>query len=334
MSRRLFAPTRWTPPAAPADAGRTAITRDLVISHQLDTGGHGPEDVIFDDRGRVLAGLEGGRIVALDLGSGAVTTLGTTGGRPLGLQPCPDGSVLICDHDRGLLRLTERGSVEVLVDTVDGKPLTFASNVVQGPDGTIWFTTSTTRWDLDHYRGDMLEHSSTGRLIRLDPDGVVTTVLTDLDFANGLVLAPDASHLLIAETSGYRILRHWLTGPASGTTRPFVENLPAFPDNMSMGSDGLIWVAMVAPRNALLDRLLPLPGFIRVLIWNLPEAVQPQPAPISWVMAFDLDGRVVHDLRSTDGSYGFVTAVAEHDGTLVLGSLREGTVAVAQMSAD
>lgn len=334
MSRRLFAPTRWTPPAAPADAGRTAITRDLVISHQLDTGGHGPEDVIFDDRGRVLAGLEGGRIVALDLGSGAVTTLATTGGRPLGLQPCPDGSVLICDHDRGLLRLTERGSVEVLVDTVDGKPLTFASNVVQGPDGTIWFTTSTTRWDLDHYRGDMLEHSSTGRLIRLDPDGVVTTVLTDLDFANGLVLAPDASHLLIAETSGYRILRHWLTGPASGTTRPFVENLPAFPDNMSMGSDGLIWVAMVAPRNALLDRLLPLPGFIRVLIWNLPEAVQPQPAPISWVMAFDLDGRVVHDLRSTDGSYGFVTAVAEHDGTLVLGSLREGTVAVAQMSAD
>lgn len=334
MSRRLFAPTRWTPPAAPADAGRTAITRDLVISHQLDTGGHGPEDVIFDDRGRVLAGLEGGRIVALDLGSGAVTTLATTGGRPLGLQPCPDGSVLICDHDRGLLRLTERGSVEVLVDRVDGQPLTFASNVVQGPDGTIWFTTSTTRWDLDHYRGDMLEHSSTGRLIRLDPDGVVTTVLTDLDFANGLVLAPDASHLLIAETSGYRILRHWLTGPASGTTRPFVENLPAFPDNMSMGSDGLIWVAMVAPRNALLDRLLPLPGFIRVLIWNLPEAVQPQPAPISWVMAFDLDGRVVHDLRSTDGSYGFVTAVAEHDGTLVLGSLREGTVAVAQMSAD
>ena len=116
MSRRLFTPKRWTPPAAPADEGRTAITRDLVIAHQIETGGHGPEDVIFDERGRVLAGLEGGRIVALDLGSGAVTTLGTTGGRPLGLQPCPDGSVLICDHDRGLLRMTPDGEVEVLVD--------------------------------------------------------------------------------------------------------------------------------------------------------------------------------------------------------------------------
>ncbi len=331
MSRRLFTPKRWTPPAAPADEGRTAITRDLVIAHQIETGGHGPEDVIFDDRGRVLAGLEGGRIVALDLGSGAVTTLGTTGGRPLGLQPCPDGSVLICDHDRGLLRMTPDGEVEVLVDRVDGEPLTFASNVVQGPDGTTWFTTSTTQWDLEHYRGDMLEHSSTGRLIRLDPDGTVSTILTDLDFANGLVLAPDASHLLIAETSGYRILRHWLTGPATGETEPLVENLPGFPDNMSLGSDGLVWVAMVAPRNALLDRLLPLPGFVRVLVWNLPEAVQPQPAPISWVMAFDLDGRVMHDLRSSESTYGFVTAVAERNGTLVLASLQEDTVAVVDL---
>lgn len=289
--------------------------------------------MIFDDRGRALAGLEGGRIVALDVGSGAVTTLGTTGGRPLGLQPCPDGSILICDHDRGLLRLTYGGAVEILVDSVDGQPLTFASNVVQGPDGTIWFTTSTTRWDLEHYRGDMLEHSRTGRLVRRDPDGVVSTLLTNLDFANGLVLAPDASHLLIAETSGYRILRHWLTGPAVGETEPLVENLPGFPDNMCLGSDGLIWVAMVAPRNALLDRLLPLPGFIRVLIWNLPEAVQPQPAPISWVMAFALDGRAVHDLRSTGGSYGFVTAVAERDGTLVLASLQEDTVAVVEIPA-
>ena len=334
MSRRLFTPKRWTPPAAPADEGRTAITRDLVIAHQIETGGHGPEDVIFDDRGRVLAGLEGGRIVALDPGSGAVTTLGTTGGRPLGIQPCPDGTVLVCDHDRGLLRLTPDGDVEVLVDKVDGEPLTFASNVVQEPDGTIWFTTSTTQWDLDHYRGDMLEHSGTGRLIRLDPDGTVTTVLPGLDFANGLVLSPDASHLLISETSGYRILRHWLTGPAAGRAEPLVENLPGFPDNMSMGSDGLMWVAMVAPRNALLDRLLPLPGFLRVLVWNLPEAVQPQPAPITWVMAFDLDGRTAHDLRSSDGTYGFVTAVAERDGRLVLGSLQEDAVAVVELPPD
>ncbi len=331
MARRLFSPRRWTPPGAPADGGRTAVTGELVVARRLATGGHGPEDVVFDARGRVLAGLEGGRIVALDPATGAREELGTTGGRPLGLEPCPDGTVLVADHDRGLLRVSPGGAVEVLVDTVDGDRLTFASNVVQGPDGTIWFTTSTSRWDLAHYRGDMLEHSGTGRLVRRDPDGTVTTVLAGLDFANGVVLAPDGSHLLVAETSGYRVLRHWLAGPQAGRTEPFVENLPGFPDNMSLGSDGLLWVAMAAPRNALLDRLLALPGFLRVVVWNLPEAVQPKAAPIAWVMAFDLDGTVVHDRRTADGSYGFVTGVAERDGTLALASLQEDTVAIVEL---
>ena len=331
MSRRLISPRRWTPPAAPPDAGRTSATRPRVITRHLRTGGRGPEDVVFDDRGRVLTGLEDGRIVALDAETGASTALGSTGGRPLGLEPCPDGTVLICDHDRGLLRLHAEGAVEVLVDTVEGAPLVFASNVTQGQDGTIWFTTSTSRWDLDHYRGDMFEHSGTGQLIRRDPDGTVTTILTGLDFANGLVLAPDESHVLIAETSGYRILRHWLAGARAGDTGSFVDNLPGFPDNMSPGSDGLLWVAIAAPRNALLDRLLPMPGILRTLVWNLPEAVQPKAAPIAWVMAFDPDGRTVHDLRSSDGSYGFVTAAAERDGMLVLGSLQEDTVAVVEL---
>lgn len=331
MTRRLTSPQRWTPPAAPPDAGRSHVTKNLVVARHLDTGGRGPEDVIFDDDGRVLASLEGGRIVALDAETGDSTTLGSTRGRPLGLEPRPDGTILVCDHDRGLLRLHADGDLEVLVDTIDGTPVTFASNVAQGPDATIWFTTSTTRWDLDHYRGDMFEHSGTGRLVRLDPDGTVTTVLTGLDFANGLVLSPDGSHLLIAETSGYRILRHWLAGAQAGDTETFVDNLPGFPDNMSVGSDGLLWVAIAAPRNPLLDRLLPLPGFLRTLVWNLPEAVQPKATPIAWVMAFDLGGRTVHDLRTSDGSYGFVTAVAERDGTLVLGSLQEDTVAVVEL---
>ncbi len=66
--------------------------------------------------------------------------------------------------------------------------------------------------------------------------------------------------------------------------------------------------------------------------WRMPEGTQP--APITWVMAFDLDGRTAHDLRSSDGTYGFVTAVAERDGRLVLGSLQEDTVAVVELPPD
>lgn len=283
---------------------------------------------MFDREGRVFTGLTDGSVVALDPSTGEHTVLANTGGRPLGLQPCPDGSVLVCDHDQGLLRIGTDGSVELLVGEVEGAPLRFATNVVRALDGTIWFTTSTTQWDLDNYLGDILEHSCTGRLIRCDPDGIVTVLLRDLKFGNGLVLAPDESYLLVAETAGYRISRYWLTGPLAGTTEPFADNLPGMPDNMSLGSDGLVWVSLPAPRNALLDRLLPLPGFLRTVVWNLPDLIKPKPESIAWVMAFNLDGRCVHDLRSADVDYNFVTAVAERDGVLVACSLHEQDVLV------
>ncbi|WEO93506.1 SMP-30/gluconolactonase/LRE family protein [Streptomyces sp. FXJ1.172] len=334
LTRRLISPRRWTPPPAPADEGRTPVTGRFTVARRLTTGGHGPEDVVFDREGQVLAGLDDGSVVRLGPAGGARTVVGNTGGRPLGLEPCADGSVLVCDHDRGLLRMSADGPVEVLVDTVAGRRLTFASNAVEGRDGTIWFTVSTRRWDLEHHLGDIVEHSCTGMLVRRDPDGTVTVLRDGLKFANGLVLAPDASHLLVAESAGYRVSRYWLTGPKSDTVEPFVENLAGLPDNMSLGSDGLVWVSIAAPRNALLDKLLPLPGFLRVLMWNLPEAVRPKPAPVAWVMAFDLSGNVVHDLRTHDGSYGFVTSVAEHNGTVVAGSLHEDDIAVLTLTSE
>jgi sugar lactone lactonase YvrE len=333
LTRRLLKPGRWSPPQAPGDEGRTGATSRLVVARRVATGGHGPEDVVFDEHGGLLAGLSDGSVVRLDLATGSRTVVGNTAGRPLGLEPCRDGSILICDHDRGLLRMSADGAVEVLVDSVAGRPLTFASNVVEASDGTIYFTVSTRRWDLDHYIGDILEHSCTGLLVRRDPDGEVTVLLDELKFGNGLALAPDASHLLFAETGGYRVSRYHLTGPKAGTVEPFAENLAGSPDNISLGSDGLLWVSIPAPRNALLDRLLPLPGFLRTLVWNLPDAIRPKPTPIGWVMAFDLDGRLVHDLRTDDGSYVFVTSVAEHNGTVVAGSLHEDDVAVLALGA-
>ncbi|BEL07601.1 SMP-30/gluconolactonase/LRE family protein [Actinoplanes sichuanensis] len=320
MARRWIRPRRWSPPAPVA----AAATGPLRVRRLIPTGGTGPEDVVFDENGRVLTGLADGRIVRIDPDSGERTVLADTGGRPLGLHPRAGGGVLVCDHDRGLLAVASDGTVDVLVDTVDGAPLTFASNVVEGPDGTIWFTTSSTAWNLDDHLGDVFEHSCTGRLLRRDPDGTVTVLRDGLKFANGLTLTTDGSALLVAETAGYRIRRYGL----DGTESMLVENLPGFPDNLWLGSDGLLWAGIAAPRDALLDRMLPLPGFLRLLVWNLPAAVRPKAVPIAWVMAFDSDGRIVHDLRSADGGYGFVTSAAEHDGTVVAGSLTRPEIAV------
>jgi sugar lactone lactonase YvrE len=214
------------------------------------------------------------------------------------------------------------GTVDVLVKTVAGTPLIFASNVVEVSNGTIWFTVTSRRWDRHHYLGEFLEHSCTGPLVQRDSDGTVTVLRDDLKFANGVVLAPDASHLLVAESAGYRISRYWINGPKAGTVEPFRSNLPGLPENMSLGSDQLVWVGMVARRKAMLDNLLSQSGLLRTLLWNLPTAMLEKAPPIAWVMAFDLQGRLLHDLRTEDGSYDFVTSVAERDGVIVAGSLR------------
>ncbi|MFC4480350.1 hypothetical protein ACFO3N_25060, partial [Flavobacterium chungangensis] len=59
--------------------------------------------------------------------------------------------------------------------------------------------------------------------------------------------------LVVAETGAYRLTRLWLTGHRAGESDVFADGLPGFPDNLSTGPGGLIWVAMAAPRQPALD---------------------------------------------------------------------------------
>ncbi len=110
--------------------------------------------------------------------------------------PLPDGDLLVCDAERGLLRVgTQDGTVRVLVDTVAGEPLRFCSNAVALPDGTVYFTVSSRRYPLGEWIADIVEHTGTGRLLRLAPEGGEPDVVLDgLQFANGL--APQCRRLL------------------------------------------------------------------------------------------------------------------------------------------
>ncbi|WP_245668295.1 SMP-30/gluconolactonase/LRE family protein [Nocardia xishanensis] len=324
-------PHRWTPPSASERARGKRSTPPLPPVTRIELPAAAPEDVVRTPDGKVIAGLENGAIVSIDPTDGSVREVANTGGRPLGLHADADGSLLICDFARGLLRMDPDGALEVLVDEIDGERLAFASNVVRDADGAIYFSASSRRYPLDQWMGDLLEHSGTGRLFRRDPSGKVETLIEGLQFANGVVLAPDRSCVLVAETGAYRVTRYWLTGPRAGTHDRLIENLPGFPDNMALGSDGLVWITLPAPRDPLLDRLLPLPGVLRRVVWSLPAWAHPKPPRTVWVQAVDFDGTVVHDLQTEGADFSMVTGVAEHDGTLYLGSLTEAAIAVSHV---
>lgn len=325
-------PRRWTPPRATSRARDKRSVPALPELRRIELPGRGPEDVVIAADGRVLTGIDDGGILAVDPALGTIEQIARTPGRPLGLHANPDGSVLVCDTVGGLMRLEKAGGkLETLVNKIEGEPLEFPSNVVETADGVVYFTQSSRRWPLEQWMGDILEHSGTGRLLRRTADGRVEILLDGLNFANGLVVAPDGASVLVAETGAYRITRYWLTGPRAGTAEPLVENLPGFPDNMLLGNDGLVWVSITSPRKPLLDLLLPLPGLLRQLTWTIPEALQPKPERTVWAMAFGLDGTPVHDLQREGTDYAMVTSVAEHDGMLYLGSLSESAIAVTHL---
>lgn len=329
MSRPAIRPQRWTPPRAEHRAEhRAEQPSGLPPMRVVGVPGHGTEDVLVDDAGRVLTGTEDGRIFRISADGGVVELLAMTGGRPLGLEFAPDGSLVVCDARRGLLRLDLRTeAVEVLVAEVDGVPLRFCNNAAVAADGTIYFTDSTRDFGIDDWKADLLAHSRTGRLLRRSPSGEVDVLLQGLAFANGVALAADESFVAVAETGGYAVQRLWLAGSRAGACDALVENLPGFPDNISTGSDELIWVTIASPRDPVLDFLLPRPPVLRKLVWRLPERVQPAPKRTVRVQAYDAAGTRVHDLNGTHDDFHMVTGVREHNGVVWLGSLHEPKVA-------
>jgi sugar lactone lactonase YvrE len=295
----------------------------------LPVPGTGPEDVLVDSEDRLVTGLADGSILRLSQDGQHLQRLANTNGRPLGIEQYPDGSLIICDAIRGLLRCDQvTGEIAVVVDSVNGERLRFTNNAAVSRNGAIYFTDSSRRFGLDEFKGDLLAHTSSGRLLRWNPDGSVEVLVEGLAFANGVALAADESFVLVAETGGYRVTRYELTGPESGNQRVVCENLPGLPDNLSTGTDGIFWMAMPSERNKILDTLLPKPGALRSALWALPDRFQPEATRVTWVIGIDGDGNVRRNLHAPGKTYHYVTGVREHNELLYLGSLAESGIGV------
>jgi hypothetical protein len=150
-------------------------------------------------------------------------------------------------------------------------------------------------------------------------------LLSGLYFANGVALAPDESFVVVASTGTYRLDKVELP---SGRHTTLADSLPGIPDNISTGSDGLIWIALASARVPALDLVLRLPPVVRKATWALPERLQMKDKPVVWVRAIDgTTGRVVHDYRGVRPDYRLVTGVREAEGVVYVGSLEERAVA-------
>jgi hypothetical protein len=313
MSKPRIHPTKWQPPGPTSKVPAPNLPELIVVP----VPGSGPEDVLFVE-GDLVTGLEDGRIVKLSMDGWQIETLADTRGRPLGIERHPEG-VVICDAEKGLLLLRD-GTLETLVAKGE-HGLRVCNNAAVAADGTIYFTDSSQRFDLEFWTADIIEHSGTGRLLRRTPDGTVDVLAEGLQFANGVALTDE--FVAVAQTGLYCVDRVWLV---NGRHEPWITNLPAFPDNISSADDGLIWVTMASARKAALDKTAGAPG-LRKVIWALPEYLHPKPDSLVWVRAYNPDGRMVHEFCGLHEQFSMCTGVRVQDGRVAMGSLNTTALA-------
>jgi hypothetical protein len=324
-------PVVWQPAANPGMSGPYAPNDRLSGMRRLPDVGPGPESVAIDRDGRVYTGLQDGRVVRMLADGSGVETFVQTFGRPLGMKFDAGGNLIVADAFRGLLSVSP-GRTTVLADSVNGERMLFPNDVAIAADGAVWFSDASRRFDQLHWMLDFLEGRPTGRLLRYDPrTSRVEVVLDRLTFANGVALGPGDEYVLVNETLAARIARYWLRGPKAGQSDTFASALPGYPDNLTYNGRGVFWVALPSPRNPALEGLAGMP-WLRKVVQRMPARLRERRVGrMTWVLAFDTEGRVVHNLQDPAGRYGPVTSVIEANGRLYFGSI--GTTAIGWTSA-
>ncbi|MEP6818291.1 MAG: SMP-30/gluconolactonase/LRE family protein [bacterium] len=330
-----ISPQAWTPPAAPPLTGQYQQNSLLSTTERLSLGsgtsspgsGFAPEDVALDAEGRIYTGLDDGRIIRLQADGRKPEVFSNTHGRPLGFAFDPSGNLIVADAIKGLLSVSPDGAVTVLTTAADGVSFGCTNDLDVAADGTIYFSDASSKFPLKNFTADLLEHRGNGRLFAYDPKTKTTrTLLRDLSFANGVAVSPDQSFVLVVETGAYRVHRVWLKGAKQGQTEVFIDNLPGFPDGISSNGKDKFWLALVTPRDDLLDKLLPRP-FLRKVVARLPKFLQPAPKRYSFVLGLDLNGRVVDNLQNGSlDCYAEIANAVERNGALYFGSIGERTV--------
>ncbi|MDB6036294.1 MAG: gnl 4 [Verrucomicrobiales bacterium] len=108
---------------------------------------------------------------------------------------------LSCEHgNRRVVRYERDGTLTVLADKFNGKPLNAPNDIVVHPDGGIWFT-DPGYGILGNYEGNKGELQIKEAVYRIDPAGGKIAMVSDSLFKpNGLCFSPDYKKLYIADT--------------------------------------------------------------------------------------------------------------------------------------
>ena len=330
----------WQAPQAPGYSGPHRANHKLVDIGKISLQGEvGPEHVVIGPDDKLYVSVASGRILRMSQDGGKQEVFAATGGRALGLAFDGGGNLIVADAMKGLLSIGADGTLLVLVKAGPGEAVSFPNAVVVDKSGKIFFTDSSERftpaqWGTTQAAAllDVLEQSATGRVLEYDPSTKsIRVIARGLSLANGIVLSSDERSVFVSESGKYRI---WKIGTnleqadlahAPAGARIFLDNLPGYPDNLTRGAEGRIWLGLAGQRNEL-DAMSGHP-FLRELALRIPRFLWTTPKPYGHVFAFSEDGTVVLDMQDPTSDLATTTGLTETGQRLYLHSVDSGELA-------
>ena len=161
-----------------------------------------------------------------------------------------EGRQISCQHGlRRVVRYEPDGSVTVIADKWQGKPLNSPNDVVVHPDGAIWFT-DPPYGILGNYEGFQAKAELKEAVYRVDPKTAKMDKVTDeLDKPNGLCFSPDYKKLYICDSGSPRDIQVFdmVDGQTLRAKRQFTNmampgKTGGLADGIRADIDGNIWV--------------------------------------------------------------------------------------------
>jgi len=218
------------------------------VVERLATGFRWAEGPVWFGDGRYLlwSDIPNNQMMRWDEETGAVSVFRKPSNYANGNTRDRQGRLVTCEHGRRVTRTEYDGTITVLADSFEGKPLNSPNDVVVKSDGSIWFTDPPMGiWG--HYEGNKAEPELPHSVYRIDGQtGEMTVVTRELKGPNGLCFSPDEKLLYIIESRGVpdKLIHAFEMAPDGrtlGRGRVFFNAGTQTIDGMRVDIDGNLW---------------------------------------------------------------------------------------------
>jgi len=199
-----------------------------------------------DGRFLLWSDIPNNRIMKWEEETGAVSVFRKPSNFANGNTRDRQGRLVTCEHGgRRVSRTEYDGTITVIADRYQGKPLNSPNDVVVKSDGSVWFTDPPFGL-LGYYEGYLAKQELPTHVYRVDgATGELTVVADDVNCPNGLAFSPNESILYVIESRSTprNVLAYDVVdgGRRIANRRTLIAAGPGTPDGMRCDIDGNLW---------------------------------------------------------------------------------------------